>query len=91
MGAVLALPLSLLLKVLPEALGQPPIPFLDRTLYVFLLLTALMVLISLTDARSRQNPQGLNIRPEWFRVSPAFPVFSVLIVGILAGLYAAFW
>lgn len=90
-AAFLALPLSLLFKALPAWFGWAPIPFLDRTLYVFGVLVALMVVISLADKNSRDNPQGIELDRGMFAVSQRFMVLSVLICGILAGLYTVFW
>jgi SSS family solute:Na+ symporter len=96
-AASLALPLSILFKSLP-AIGSAflsttidPIPFLDRTLWVFGILVVLMIVISLSDKSSKNNPKGLAIDAEMFRVTPPFVVSSILICGVLAALYTVFW
>jgi len=96
-AAFLALPLSVAFKSIPALaemfLGMTvePMPFLDRTLWVFLLLVTLMILVTLTDPASKDNPQGLEIESKMFRVSQSFVVSSILISGILVALYTAFW
>lgn len=87
LAAILTIPLSTLLKFLPGA----PIPFLHRMSWVFLTIVLVMVVATLTDRRSKENPKGLEIDSRMFRVSPSFIVLSVIIVGILAGLYTVFW
>ena len=92
-AAVLTIPLSTLFKFLPQlssgAIGD--IPFLNRMSWVFGIIILLMVVITLADPKSKNNPQGLEIDTKMFKVSPAFTVASVIICGILAALYIVFW
>jgi solute:Na+ symporter, SSS family len=67
------------------------IPFLHRTTWVFGIDMALMVLVSLTDPASVQNPKGIAIDTRMFRVSRSFVAGSVVIFSILAVLYTLFW
>jgi SSS family solute:Na+ symporter len=92
-AALLTIPLSVLFKVLPELSrgALEPIPFLNRMSWVFCIIIALMVVVSLTDPKSKNNPKGLEIDRGMFRVTPAFTVASVVICGILAMLYTVFW
>ncbi|MBB6001742.1 sodium/sugar symporter [Arcicella rosea] len=90
-AAVLTLPLSLLFKILPEWIGIEPIPFLDRTLWVYVILVVLMVIVSLIEGRKKEETKGLAIDSSMFKVSDSFVVVSVLICGVLAALYTVFW
>lgn len=90
-AAVLTLPLSLLFKMLPEWIGIEPIPFLDRTLWVYLILVVIMVTVSLIEGRKKEETKGLAIDSSMFKVSDSFVVVSVLICGVLAALYTVFW
>lgn len=92
-AALLTIPLSTLLKYLPYWTDGafPDYPFLDRMSIVFVLLIVLMVVMSLLDRRSAAQGRVIQIDPSMFRVSPAFTVGSVLIIGILAALYTVFW
>lgn len=90
-AAVLTLPLSLLFKMLPEWIGIEPIPFLDRTLWVYVILVVLMVAVSLIESRKKEETKGLAIDSSMFKVSDSFVVVSVLICGVLAALYTVFW
>jgi len=66
-------------------------PFLHRTGWAFLILVGIMVLVSLLDKKSTQNPKGLDLDPKMFKVTGSFAVLSILICGILAALYTVFW
>lgn len=83
------------LATIPLGFGMkawlPDIPFLDRMGYVFLILTALMVLISLADPKSKDNPKALRVDPALFKTSPTFTLGALLVVGVLAALYIVFW
>ena len=94
--AILTIPLSILFKFWPEisrlfGSQAAEIPFLHRTTWVFGIDMALMVVISLTDPASVSNPKGLAIDRRMFRVSRSFVMGSVVIAGVLIGLYSMFW
>lgn len=92
-AAVLTIPLSTFFKFLPE-LSQgrmEQIPFLNRMSWVFCIIIFLMIVVTLADPKSRDNPQGLEIDRQMFKVSPSFIVASVMICGILSALYIVFW
>ncbi len=92
-AALLTIPLSTLLKYLPYWTNGafPDYPFLDRMSIVFVFLLLLMIVMSLLDRRSATQPRVIEIDPSMFRVTPAFTVGSVLILGILTALYTVFW
>jgi SSS family solute:Na+ symporter len=92
-AALLTIPLSVMFKVLPQLSrgAIEPIPFLNRMSWVFGIIIALMVVVSLADPESKSNPKGLEIDRGMFRVTPAFAVASVVICGILATIYTVFW
>jgi solute:Na+ symporter, SSS family len=70
---------------------MPDVPFLDRMGWVFLILVALMVIISLADPKSKNNPKAMKVDPASFRTSQSFAVGAMLILGVLAALYIVFW
>ena len=70
--------------------GVPQMPFLIRMGWVFLICVALMVLITLADPRSRNNPKGLEIDASMFRPSPGFTVGAIIVFVILTVLYLVF-
>lgn len=90
-GAALTIPISTVLKFLPDWTNGafPPFPFLDRMAFTFLIIVAIMVVISLLQPK----PVGHSIEVDrsLFRVSGGFIALSVLIMGILAALYTVYW
>jgi solute:Na+ symporter, SSS family len=92
-SAILTIPLSTFLKFLPVWSNGwwPDLPFMDRMTLVFLILMFLMVIMSLLDRRSKDNPRVIEIDPKMFRSSPVFIAGSVIIVGILVALYTVFY
>jgi len=85
-AALLTIPLSTYLKF-----QYPEIPFLDRMGIVFLLLMALMILLTLLDPKSKHNPKGLDIDASMFKPSISFVIGAIIICGTLAALYTAYW
>ncbi len=85
-AALLTIPMSTFLKF-----QFSEIPFLDRMGIVFLALVVVMVLLTLLDPKSRNNPKGLEIEASMFKPNTGFIVGAILICGMLAGLYIVFW
>lgn len=71
--------------------GMYMIPFMDRMGWVFLFCVLTMMVISLADPNSKNNPKGLEIDASMFKLSPGFIAGSVVIVMMLIGLYTYFW
>ncbi|MBE7178882.1 MAG: sodium transporter, partial [Mucilaginibacter polytrichastri] len=92
-AALLTIPLSTLFKFLPEIThgAVSPIPFLHRMSWVFLIIIALMILISLFSPQGKTPAKTIEVDPKMFRVSPSFIAYSVIIFGVLIGLYTVFW
>jgi SSS family solute:Na+ symporter len=74
----------------PES-GLYEMPFLDRMGFVFLICVALMVVISLGDPKSKNNPKGLEIDASMFRTAPGFTFGAIVVVAALVVLYTVFW
>ena len=60
-------------------------------MWVYLILVAIMVLISLADRSSIDNPKGLAVERADFTVSGQFAIISILIMGIVSALYTVFY
>ena len=71
--------------------GVFEIPFLDRMAFVFILSSIGMYIISKIDNKRKVQSKGLDIDRSMFRVSPSFAIGSLIVVGILAALYMAYW
>ncbi|PZX57070.1 SSS family solute:Na+ symporter [Algoriphagus ratkowskyi] len=85
-GAAVSIPLSILLKVV-----FPSLPFIDRMGVVFLILAALMIIISLVEGKGKDHPNSIEISKDLFSTSTTFKIGAVLIAGITAALYIVFW
>ncbi|MBK8965725.1 MAG: sodium/sugar symporter [Saprospiraceae bacterium] len=84
-AVVLAIPLSAGFKFL-----APQIPFLDRMGICFLLIAAVMVVISLMENKA-DDRKAIEIEPGLFKTSQTFNLAAIAICGILAVIYAVFW
>ncbi len=71
--------------------GVFEIPFIDRMGFVFLICVVGMVIISLADPKSKNNPKGLEIDAAMFRPRGAFAVGAAIITAVITALYAYFW
>ena len=91
-GALLTIPLSTILKFLPELSSGmiSPIPFLDRMTIVFAVIVVMMMLTSLISG-TKQEGKTMQVESADFRVSSGFAIFATLILGVLVALYTVFW
>jgi SSS family solute:Na+ symporter len=85
-AALLTIPLSTAGKFM-----APEIPFLDRMGIIFLILCAVIIIMTLADPKSKVNPKGLEITKSMFLPGRSFVIGSVLICGVIAALYTVFW
>jgi SSS family solute:Na+ symporter len=92
-SAILTIPLSTVLKFLPGWTNGwfPDYPFMDRMTLVFIILMALMVVMSLADRSRKDAHKALIIDTSMFKTSPGFIVGSAIIIGILTALYTVFY
>jgi SSS family solute:Na+ symporter len=90
-AALLTIPLSVLLKFLPELSHGTieAIPFLNRMMWVFVISMILMVGITLAGPKTENTTIESN--SAMFKVNTPFIISSVIICGILAALYTVFW
>ncbi len=92
-AALLTIPVSTVLKFLPVWTNGafPDYPFLDRMTITFFLLVVVMVVMSISKPKAQNDTHVIEVDKSMFRVSTSFVVGSVIICGILAALYTAFW
>ncbi len=84
-AAILTLPLGLAFNE-----WMPTIPFLHRMGYVFFILVAVMVLVSILMPK-KENEGQVEVDAGMFRISGGFAVGVMLVSGVIAALYIAFW
>lgn len=71
--------------------GIYEIPFLDRMAFVFILCSIGMYLISMYDIRRNVPSKGLEVDRSMFKVSTSFAIGALIVIGILAAFYMAYW
>jgi SSS family solute:Na+ symporter len=84
-AALLTLPLGILFNEL-----LPSLPFLHRMGYVFIILMAVMIVISLIKPK-KESEGVIAVDASMFRTNTSFTIISLLVMGILAALYIVFW
>lgn len=84
-AALLTLPLGLAFNE-----WAPGIPFLSRMGWVFAILVAIMVIISLIKPQKPGDGE-VEVDAGMFKISGAFAVGVILVSGIIAALYIVFW
>ncbi len=94
-GALITIPLSTVLKFLPKWTNGsfPVFPFLDRMAIDFVVIVAVMVVMSLisTSSDPSATEEKIVVDTSMFKVHRSFQVGAVIIIGILAALYTVFW
>lgn len=85
-AALATIPLGIAFKTY-----MPEVPFLNQMGYVFLILVALMAVISLADSKNKDNPNAMEVDASMFKTSPSFAIGALLILGVLSALYIVFW
>ncbi len=71
--------------------GQYEIPFLITMGWVFFIVVFMMVIISLLDPRSKNNPKAIEYDRTMFRVSPGMMTMIIIIIVIIGAIYVRFW
>jgi SSS family solute:Na+ symporter len=84
-ASAVSIPLSALLKYL-----YPQLPFLDRIGVVFIIISAIIIVVSLIE--SKDNHRGsVELTKELFKTDRVFKLLSLGLVIILVMLYYIFW
>ena len=86
LAAILTIPCSALFKFL-----TPGIPFLNRMGLAFLILLALMVVVSWFENKGSDSPKAIIYDKGLFKTSPAFNAGALGVMLILTALYTIFW
>jgi len=85
-AAILTIPLSTLFKFV-----TPDLPFINRMGIVFLILAAIIIVISMIESKGKDQPNAIEVDRKLFKSSPKFNIGALLICGILAALYIIYW
>ena len=84
-GVIIAIPISMAFKFL-----TPFIPFLDRMGLSFLLVSAIMVVVSLLENKNN-DPKAIYFDSSLFKTSTRFNVMSIIVILAVAAIYWKFW
>ena len=84
-AVIVSIPLSMAFKFL-----WPSLPFLDRMGLSFLIIAALMIVISLKENKG-DDPKALYLEKGLFKTSLTFNLAALLIIAMLAVIYIKFW
>nr|WKN39181.1 sodium/sugar symporter [Tunicatimonas sp. TK19036] len=85
-AAILTIPLSTIFKIV-----TPDIPFINRMGIVFLILAAVIIIMSMVEGKGKDQPNSIDIQHGLFKSSMKFNIGALLILGILAALYTIYW
>jgi solute:Na+ symporter, SSS family len=85
-ATLISIPLSAVLKY-----TIPSMPFMNRMSVVFLACVALIILFGLLDPKTKDNPKALKVESSMFKISTGYAAGVLLVLGILAALYIAYW
>lgn len=84
-GAGLSIPLSFGFMTI-----FPNIPFMNRWGYVFLILAAVMIVISLLESKE-DHPRAVRFEKGLFHTDTGFKVGAFILTALVAALYIIFW
>ena len=98
-GAIFSVPVALLFKVGSKgwldgsslAFLFPNLPWMDQMGYTFLVVAALILLISYFENKGADDPKRIKLSKQLFHTNPAFNISAFAVMLILAFLYAYFW
>jgi len=71
--------------------GVYEIPFLDRMGFVFIISVVGMWVISIIENSKGLRPNGLEVDPKMFKVTPGFLAGSLIVIGLLVAIYTIYW
>ena len=95
LGALASIPIALYFKVGQNGWSDSPffvdIPFLDQMGYTTLLTMGVIVLVSLSQNKGKDDDKGIPLTRELFKTSPKFNIGAFAALIIIAAIYAMFW
>jgi len=84
-GAILSIPLSATFKYI-----FPFMPFIDRMGIVFLILSAVVIIISVLEAKG-DNPKAIKYEKSIFKTDNVFNITAIVLSAIIGAIYILFW
>lgn len=94
-GALVSIPIALYFKVAQNGWSTSPffvdIPFMDQMGYTTLLTMLVIVVVSLTQNKGKEDPKGIPLTKGLFDTSANFNIGAFAAMIIIAAIYAFFW
>jgi SSS family solute:Na+ symporter len=94
-AAFISIPIAMFFKI-----GQngwidspmfPNLPWMHQMGITFLLTVAIMIVVSLSQNKGKDDVKGIHFEKDLFKTSPLFNVLSFGVILVLIALYAIFW
>ncbi|MGI9550526.1 MAG: sodium:solute symporter family transporter, partial [Aurantibacter sp.] len=94
-GALVSIPIALYFKVAQNGWSTSPffvdVPFMDQMGYTTILTMLVIVAVSLSQNKGKDDPKGIPLTKGVFATSSAFNVGAFAAMIIIAAIYAFFW
>ncbi len=94
-GVVLSVPIAFYFKVAQNDWSDSAffvhLPFLQQMLWTAIFSAGIMVIFSLLENKGKDHPKGIVVSKKLFATSPSFNISAMIVMIILAVLYAMFW
>jgi len=85
---LISLPLSF---ILAYSFSSEVLPFMNRMVIVFVVLSVLMVAISFWSNGREADQKAIQLEPDTFKTTSTFKIISLVIVAILIAIYTMWW
>ena len=85
-GVITSIPVALALKLLPIQM-----PFLDQMMYTFFITIAIILFVSLSTAKTDEDPKAITMPKEIFKTGRNFNIAAYIVLIILVVIYTVFW
>ena len=94
-GALVSIPIAMYFKVAPKGWSTSPVfidvPWMDQMGYTAILTGLVIVILSLTQNKGKNDEKAIPISKTLFKTSPEFNIGAFAIMIILVVLYSLFW
>ena len=87
-GALMSIPIALLLKFIPIAGLEP---WMHQMGLTALLTMLVIIIISYLQNKGKEDEKGIPLSKELFKTSPLFNIGSIIVCIVTATLYCLFW
>ena len=85
-GILVSIPAALALKT-----PSLELPWMDQMMYTFLITLVVIVFVSLSTSKHKDDPKGIDLTNNTFKTDKVFNISAYAILLLLAVLYALFW